>query len=129
VYDILCAKDFNPNERTGFVFSRSNPKFLLAEQLRRAIFSFYTHHQANQNMLAEKSATAKEPPKHVKKEYVYQCKHCFTVYEEKTGEPENGIVAGTFFENLSNDYCCPLCEAPKDDFIKTGKSKLGLQTV
>jgi hypothetical protein len=43
VYDILCAKDFNPNERTAFAYSTNNPKFLLAEQLRRAILSFYNY--------------------------------------------------------------------------------------
>lgn len=43
VYDILCAKDFNPNERTDFAFSRDNPRFVLAEQLRRAVLSFYYH--------------------------------------------------------------------------------------
>ena len=43
-YDILCAKDYNPNERTGFFFSRDNPKFVLAEQLRRAVLSFYSYH-------------------------------------------------------------------------------------
>jgi len=43
-YDILCAKDYNPNERTGFFFSTDNPKFVLAEQLRRAVLSFYTYH-------------------------------------------------------------------------------------
>jgi hypothetical protein len=43
VYDILCAKDFNPNERTAFAYSTSNPKFLLAEQLRRAILTFYNY--------------------------------------------------------------------------------------
>lgn len=43
VYDILCAKDYNPNERTDFVYSSSNPKFVLAEQLRRAVLSFYEH--------------------------------------------------------------------------------------
>jgi len=40
-YDILCAKDYNPNERTAFAFSKDNPRFLLAEQLRRAVLSFY----------------------------------------------------------------------------------------
>jgi hypothetical protein len=43
LYDILCAKDFNPNERTAFAFSKDNPKFLLAEQLRRAVLSFYKY--------------------------------------------------------------------------------------
>lgn len=43
VYDILCAKEFNPNERTDFAYSTNNPKFLLAEQLRRAILQYYNH--------------------------------------------------------------------------------------
>lgn len=45
VYDILCAKDYNPNERTDFIFSRDNPKFVLAEQLRRAVLSYYSRHE------------------------------------------------------------------------------------
>jgi len=47
-YDILCAKDYNPNERTDFVYSSGNPKFVLAEQLRRAILSFYDHQSKNE---------------------------------------------------------------------------------
>src|SRR5688572_23381902 len=63
VYDILCAKDFNPNERTGVVFSKGNFKFLLGEQLRRAIFSFYAY-QANQGTAAIKKSPRKQehPP-------------------------------------------------------------------
>jgi hypothetical protein len=47
LYDILCAKDYNPNERTAFAYSKDNPKFLLAEQLRRAILSFYNYRDEN----------------------------------------------------------------------------------
>jgi hypothetical protein len=43
VYDILCAKDFNPNERTGEIFSTDNPHFVLAEQLRRCVLYYYRH--------------------------------------------------------------------------------------
>jgi rubredoxin len=130
VYDILCAKDFNPNERTGFVFSKANPKFVLAEQLRRAIFSFYTHQSSHRRAVIEKLAHDKEiVPLHVNQEYVYQCKHCFTVYDEKIGEPLRGIEGGIEFKNLPGAYCCSLCEAPKEDFIQIEKSKLGLQTV
>jgi hypothetical protein len=41
VYDILCAKDFNPNERTSFAFATGVSKFMLPEYLRRAILQFY----------------------------------------------------------------------------------------
>ena len=53
VYDILCAHDFNPNERTGFVFSSNNPKFLLGEQLRRSVTAFYNNRN-DKNTLSEK---------------------------------------------------------------------------
>lgn len=43
VYDILCAQDFNPNERTGEIYSSSNPTFLLSEQLRRCIIKYYRY--------------------------------------------------------------------------------------
>lgn len=47
-YDILFAKDYNPNERTAFVFSRDNPKLVVAEQLRCAILSYYNFIRAEQ---------------------------------------------------------------------------------
>jgi rubredoxin len=130
VYDILCAKDFNPNQRTGIIHSKGNPKVFLAEQLRRAILSFYTYHQTLPTV-APKTETAKKdtPEKSLKVTYVHQCSHCLSVYDEKAGELENGILPGTAFENLPPTYCCELCEAPMEDFIKIDTSKLGLQTV
>lgn len=41
MYDILCANDYNPNERTGEVYSSNNFKFLLPEQLRRCVIDYY----------------------------------------------------------------------------------------
>ena len=46
VYDILCAKDFNPNERTEEIFSSNNPKFVLAEQVRRSVVKYYKYRAA-----------------------------------------------------------------------------------
>jgi rubredoxin len=129
VYDILCAHDFNPNERTGFVFSSNNPRSLLPEQLRRSVVSFYKY-KANLNQLHEKPVPAKkEVPEKKTVEYVHQCNHCLTVYDEKAGEPDNGVQPGTAFENLPVNYSCPLCEAPKNDFAKTEKSRLTLHVV
>jgi rubredoxin len=129
VYDILCAHDFNPNERTGFIFSTNNPKFLLGEQLRRSVVAFYNSRDNKNIITAKEPAVVKKAPKNATIEYVYQCKHCLTVYDDATGEPENKIDAGTAFEQLSNDYTCPLCEASKADFVKTEKNRLGLQAV
>ena len=49
---------------------------------------------------------------------VYVCALCGYEYDPKNGEPENGIVEGTEFEDLPDDYVCPLCGAAKEDFEK-----------
>lgn len=130
VFDILCAKDFNPNERTGLVFSRSNPKSLLPEQLRRAILAFYSYQQKQIVPAAGKKTPAKE--KEVANELagvVYQCQHCLTVYDEQLGDAENGIAAGTSFSSLPQWYSCAVCEAPKEDFEMSERKKFVLQAV
>jgi rubredoxin len=129
LYDILIAKDFNPNERTGVVFSRSNFKILLPEQMRRALLTFYTHQSKQVTLPANRIAKKEAPAKRVKEEYVHQCKHCLSLYDESSGEPENGIKPGTAFEQLPGDYVCSLCEAAKEDLVKIEKRKLGLQSV
>lgn len=129
VYDILCAHDFNPNERTGFVFSSGNPRFLLGEQLRRAIIEFYQNRQsfvANRHKTIEaKEAEIKTPLP----EMVHQCKHCYTVYDDTMGEPDRGFAVGTLFEQLPVNYTCSLCEAGREDFVKIDKRSLGLMSV
>ena len=46
----------------------------------------------------------------------YECTVCGYVYDEAIGEPDNGIAAGTTFDELPEDYACPLCAVGKDDF-------------
>ncbi|ETA79437.1 rubredoxin [Youngiibacter fragilis] len=46
----------------------------------------------------------------------YVCMVCGYIYDPKVGDPDNGIKPGTSFENLPDDWVCPLCQAPKSDF-------------
>jgi rubredoxin len=39
----------------------------------------------------------------------YRCKVCGYVYSPLRGEPHNGIPAGTAFEDVPDNYVCPLC--------------------
>jgi rubredoxin len=41
---------------------------------------------------------------------------CKYVYDPKIGDPESGIKPGTSFEELPEDWVCPLCGAEKDQF-------------
>jgi rubredoxin len=51
---------------------------------------------------------------------VYVCELCGYEYNPKTGDPENGIDENTDFEDLPDDWVCPLCGASKEDFTKEG---------
>lgn len=48
----------------------------------------------------------------------YVCELCGWVYDEELGDPENGIAAGTKFDELPDDFECPLCGAGKDSFTE-----------
>ena len=46
----------------------------------------------------------------------YVCKVCGWEYDPAVGDPESGIEPGTPFENIPDDWVCPLCGVGKDDF-------------
>ena len=46
----------------------------------------------------------------------YVCNVCGYVYDESIGEPDSGIPAGTKWEDVSDDFVCPLCGVGKEDF-------------
>ena len=48
----------------------------------------------------------------------YVCGVCGYVYDEEKGAPDNGIAPGTKFEDLPEDFVCPLCGVAKDMFEK-----------
>lgn len=124
LYDILIAQDYNPNERTGTVFARNYIKWFLPEQLRMAIVSFYNQKEKTETSLKQVMHKSEHPPKKPEVHYVYQCKHCYTIYDEKQGDELNSIAPSTVFDTLPDTYCCSTCEAPKSDHVKILIEKL-----
>ena len=49
----------------------------------------------------------------------YQCEPCGYIYDPEKGDPDSGIEPGTPFEDLPDDWCCPVCGVSKDMFEKT----------
>lgn len=48
----------------------------------------------------------------------YICDLCGWEYDEAAGDPDNGIEPGTKFEDLPDDFVCPVCGASKEQFSK-----------
>ena len=46
----------------------------------------------------------------------YECETCGYIYDPELGDPDSGIEPGTAFEDIPDDWVCPLCGGGKDDF-------------
>jgi rubredoxin len=46
----------------------------------------------------------------------YKCSVCGYIYDPMRGDESRGIKPGTPFEELPDDWRCPICGAPKSQF-------------
>jgi rubredoxin len=124
-YDILYTRDFNPNSKDLTLFRKDIKKENLGVYLISLCKHFYEL-QSNKEVIPkdiyiDKSVPDKETTESLK---VFQCKHCYTVYDQQYGDPLNGIERGIKFQDLHNDYECPTCNSSKDDFVEVEKIPL-----
>lgn len=47
---------------------------------------------------------------------IYVCELCGYEYNPQNGDDEHGIEQDTYFEDLPDEWVCPICGASKDDF-------------
>ena len=71
----------------------------------------------------KRGTTPKAAPTHIEEEKQetsemkkYECIVCGYVYDPKLGDPEWGIKPGIPFEELPDDWKCPVCGASKSEF-------------
>ncbi len=48
----------------------------------------------------------------------YTCEPCGYEYDPEMGDIDNGVEPGTSFEELSEDWVCPVCGLGKDVFVE-----------
>ncbi len=48
----------------------------------------------------------------------WKCTSCGYIYDPEVGDPTAGIGPGVAFEDLPEDWVCPVCGVPKDMFEK-----------
>jgi rubredoxin len=47
----------------------------------------------------------------------WECTVCGYIYDPEKGDPDSNIPAGTPFEQLPENWTCPVCGAPKSQFV------------
>ncbi len=63
---------------------------------------------------AADAAAAKPKPAQAAR---YVCSVCGYVYDPEKGDPDNGVAAGTRFEDVPDSWTCPICGADKSQFV------------
>lgn len=79
-----------------------------------------------ENLEAKKITDLSDPPESIAPGEIeagqasgkYVCSICGYVYDPEIGDPDNGVPAGTAFEDLPDDWKCPRCRQGKDKFGK-----------
>lgn len=56
----------------------------------------------------------------------YICRACGLIYDEKEGDPDSGLAPGTRFEDIPDDWECPLCGVTKTDFELFEKREIAI---
>ncbi|MCK5029958.1 MAG: rubredoxin [Thermoplasmatales archaeon] len=64
------------------------------------------------------SMVDKEIKKEEEKMDKYVCKVCGYVYDPEKGDPDNGVEPGTKFQDIPDDWVCPVCGVGKEEFEK-----------
>ncbi len=96
-------------------------KVVSAEVLNDAEPMTYAFYHIAKNGKAPKTAPTyikQESKKEDKKMARYVCKVCGYVYDPEKGDPDSGIKPGTPFEDIPDDWVCPVCGAEKSQFEK-----------
>ena len=53
---------------------------------------------------------------------VWECQACNYVYDSRRGDPDSGVQAGTRFEELNENWKCPVCGVGKEFFEEVSKT-------
>ncbi len=91
-----------------------------ADVLREGEPITYAYYQQVKRGTTPKTAPSfiadnKEDKKNMDK---YQCSVCGYIYDPEKGDPDGGIKPGTRFEDIPDDWTCPVCGAEKSQFKK-----------
>ena len=124
VFDVLHSHDFNLNSKEYIIYKERVAKHDLGSCLIGLCNHFYKNLIDQDLSLPAVSTEIQAIQKHIETHPVYQCQNCLSIYDKTYGDGAD-VAAGTDFETL-NDYSCPICESPKDSFIRIEK---GIVTV
>lgn len=112
-YNILYAKDFNPNNVVHHTYARNVKKEMIPSLLIELSKLYFRQLNPEKEHVGEVQKEAQING------FVtsYQCSNCLTIYDKKYGDPASDIPAGVPFDALPDSYKCHVCESAKKYFL------------
>lgn len=115
--DGAAAAEFKAQEQESVehaeIFRNAAHRFGLLKHIENYHADRYTEALTLLNGGAPTTWLASEDPKTRK----WICKQCSMIYDPVVGDPDSGIAPGTLFEDIPEDWVCPICGASKKMFI------------
>ncbi|SMC40154.1 rubredoxin [Cellulophaga tyrosinoxydans] len=112
-YNVLHFKNFDPNTQVYEAYAHDVDKIELPGLLMELSKNYFKQlgHVESKKEIANKAIDR------LTRE-VYQCSSCYTVYDEVYGDAQAEIAAGTLFNDIPENYTCPVCDSVKANFEK-----------
>lgn len=111
-YNVLYAKNFDPNTKEYIVLAQDVDKQELPNILIELSRKYFD--ELGNTVL---EVNAPQVKKELQEADIHQCSECLTLYNSEYGDVTQGILKGVLFKDLPEEYCCSLCESPKNNFI------------
>ncbi len=116
-YDILVAKNFNPNNIIYHTYAKGVKREIIPALLIELSKLYFR--QLNPEKVQSKKQIS-EPislTQVVEAASSYQCTNCLTVYDKKYGDPIMNIPVGVDFADLPETFHCHVCDSEKKYFV------------
>ena len=84
----------------------------------KVCMTYAYYHQVKRGTTPKAAPSYIEEKKEAPKMARYRCTVCGYIYDPELGDPDGGIKPGTPFEEIPDDWVCPVCGAAKSDFEK-----------
>lgn len=113
-FELLHTLNFNPNSKDYISYKKRVKRSSLGEELMALCNTYYTG--VVENVAVMKLGYKDNVAEIDNSKELYACKYCKTIYDSEYGDNDNGILSGTPFADVSDDYTCPVCGSEKDCF-------------
>lgn len=115
-YNILYARNFNPNHIAYHTYARGIKREMIAVYLIELSKLYFRqlNPEGEDSPAENKESMLRGNP-------VYQCTNCLTLYDQRYGDPQAGIAPGITFEEVPESYTCHVCDTPKKHFVRVTK--------